>query len=120
MEKVKLTKIYRNTTNKAGEPLKTKDGKPYVRVVFKCEKYGDKYVSGFENEGNINWKIGDEVEVMIEAVGEYLNFKMPNSNVSRNEFDALVARVKSLEGDTIISEETPEDEIDVGDLGFDE
>lgn len=76
-QKVKLTRIYTSNKDKSGNPLMSKAGKPYTRMSIKTEQYGDKWISGFQNASNKNWKDGDEVEVIISKKGEYLNFETP-------------------------------------------
>jgi len=104
MEQVKITKIYRSFKDKEGNPLKTKDGRNYERVAIKCEEYEDRWISGFGEERNKNWEIGDVVEIEIYESDKkdkdgnpYLNFRMPSNRVSRSEFDALESRVSNLE-----------------------
>lgn len=73
--KVKITKIYTTNVDKNKQPLVSKTGKNYTRMSIKCEQYGEKWVSGFQNASNKDWKEGDEVEVIIKQNGEYLNFE---------------------------------------------
>lgn len=80
MEKVTLTKIYTTDKDKQDNPLKSKDGKPYTRMSIKTQEHGDKWISGFQNSVNKNWKEGDEVEVTIKQNGEYLNFETPKKD----------------------------------------
>ena len=79
--KVTITNIARFTTNKDGEPLKTKDGRPYTSLRMQVQEHGDKWLSGFGNQVNAGWQKTDMVDVEIEEkkVGEntYLNFKTP-------------------------------------------
>ncbi len=77
METLKLTSVTRYTTKQDGTPLVTKLGKPYTSIRIKAEKYGDKFISGFGDQVNAAWAVGDEVEVEVEQKGEYLNFRMP-------------------------------------------
>lgn len=92
IKKVTLTGIWRNTTDKQGNPLKSAKGIPYTKLSFKCTEYGDKYIGGFGNKANEGWKQGDTVEVIIKQNGEYLNFEMPK------ELDVATERVAKLEG----------------------
>lgn len=80
MEKLTITGIWRNDRTSAG-------GKAYVSVSIKTREYGDKYVSGFGNAWNQNWKVGDTVEVDVtkkpgvDKAGkptEYMNFSRPD------------------------------------------
>ena len=82
MIKLTLTSITRT-------PRTSKDGKPFTSVSIKAKEYGEKFISGFGNKANENWKVGDEVEVaaVIEKPSTnkqgqpvvYLNFEMPKS-----------------------------------------
>ena len=91
MQKITLTKLYRSDKDKNGNPLKTRDGRPYERISVKCSEFGEKWLSGFSNRTNFNWKEGDDVTVEIEEKGEYLNFKTLSS------LDLLEIRVAKLE-----------------------
>ena len=55
----------------------SKDGNPFVSLSIKTQEYGDKWLGGFQNAGNENWKAGDVVEADVEKNGEYLNYKLP-------------------------------------------
>lgn len=48
----------------------------YVSVSIKTDRH-DKYLSGFGNEINAKWQIGDEIEIEVVQKGEYWNFNMP-------------------------------------------
>lgn len=76
--KVSLTSIKRFSEDKEGNPLKTKDGRPYTRLLIRTKEHGERGISGFDNIQTQNWKEGDEVEIEVEPKGEYLNFKLPN------------------------------------------
>ena len=73
--KLTLTSIQRYDKDKVGNPLRTKDGRPYTRVSIKTQEYADRFLSGFGSSWNEYWKVGDVVEVDVEPKGEYLNFK---------------------------------------------
>lgn len=85
MKEYKLTKITRYTTDKNGQPLKTRDGRDYTRVNIQVAEHGQKWVSGFGSKENANWKEGDTVEITIEQKGEYLNFSEPKKQDVVNE-----------------------------------
>lgn len=77
----KLTFVKRTDTDAKGDALMSKQGKPYTRVSIKTESKGDHYISGFGNQGNADWKVGDEVDIVItesdakDKTGKpYLNF----------------------------------------------
>jgi hypothetical protein len=69
MEKITIKEIQR--INKHSD----KKDKDYVSVVI-VDEQGRK-MSGFSDETNKNWKVGQEVEVDIEKKGGYLNFRLP-------------------------------------------
>lgn len=71
-----ITKINRFTQGKDGQPLKTKDGRPYTRVVIQIEEQ-EKPLSGFENADTKAWKEGSIVDIETEQKGEYFNFRVP-------------------------------------------
>lgn len=88
----KITFIKRDTSDREGNALKTKDGRPYTRLSLKVESKGDRYISGFGNKDNENWKIGDEVDIVItESTTKdkngvpYLNFSMSKKEDVTNE-----------------------------------
>jgi len=93
MGKVIITKIYRSSKDKKGNLLVTQDGREYTRLAIKTKEYGDRYLSGFGNEKNASWKVGDTVEITVEESGQYLNFSMPK------EKDLLLERVEKLENE---------------------
>lgn len=98
MQKVKITKIYRTDKDKQGNPLKSKDGKPYAKISIKTEENGDKWIGGFQNARNKDWKEGDVVEVKIIQNGEYLNFETPkDTDLATERVAKLEARVMRLE-----------------------
>jgi hypothetical protein len=89
--KVTLTKVYRNTKDKNGVDLKTKDGRPYTRVSIKTQEHGDKWLSGFGAEWNSFWNEGDTVNIEVKENGQYLNFERIN------ELDEIRSRLTALE-----------------------
>lgn len=94
MEKITLTKVFRTDKDKQGNPLKSSKGVPYTRLNVKSQEHGDKYISGFGNKENANWKEGDTVEVIIKQNGEYLNFEMPKAT---GDIGELTEKVKKLQ-----------------------
>lgn len=95
--KLTITKVHRADKNKDGQPYISKKGQPYTRVGIKTEEYGDRWLSGFGNQDNEMWNVGDTVEVEVEESGQYLNFSNQKKKVSREEFDNLLARVEVVE-----------------------
>lgn len=82
--KLTLTKVYTTNKDKEGNELKSKKGIPYTRMSIKAQEYGDKWISGFQNKDNKDWKEGDTVEVEIKENGEYLNFETPKKEEVAN------------------------------------
>ena len=98
MEKVTITGIWRNTTDKQGNPLKSAKGFPYTKLSFKCKEHGDRYVGGFGNKDNEAWVVGSVVEVIIKENGQYLNFDMPKiENVLEDRVMKLESKVTTLD-----------------------
>ena len=93
---VKITKIYRSNKDKNGNLLTTKDGREYTRLAFKCVEHGDKWVSGFGNDANASWAVGDDVDVVIEESGQYVNFKMPSNKVSPEDVKNIWEEIEKL------------------------
>lgn len=76
--KVKLNDIKRYSNDKDGNPLKTKDGRLYTRLVIGTDEH-QKPLSGFDSPATQSWAIGQEVEIEVEEKGQYLNFKIPKA-----------------------------------------
>lgn len=93
--KLTLTKVIRKDTDKDGNKLITKDGRPWTRLAIQAQEYGQNWVTGFSSPWNQNWKEGDVVEADVEdtADGKYHNLKRPDP-VAR-----LAERVLALEKD---------------------
>lgn len=100
---MKITQIARN--NKT-----SKAGKPYVSLGLKVNEYGDKFINGFGNKDNADWKVGDDVEITVVEKGEYLNFEMPTrtikptgmteeqSQLINKKLDAIWTKLGVIEG----------------------
>lgn len=128
MIKIKLTQVSRE--NK----VSATSGKPYVRMLIKCQEHGDKLLSGFGGQDNAHWKAGDEVEVDIEEIEKngtkYLNFKtLKKGDKADEKLEMILNRIVGLQlrVETVIAllspktdpYPTPEDEgIDVSDVPF--
>ena len=96
--KLTLTQVQRFTNDKEGNPLKTRDGRPYTRLLIRAKEYGDKSLSGFDGEQAKDWKEGQEVEVEVEQKGEYLNFKLPKKeNPNAKQFEEVLGRLVKIE-----------------------
>lgn len=79
-----ITFLKRDTSDREGNALMSKQGKPYTRMTLKVESKGERYISGFGNQSNADWAIGDEVDIVItesatkDKTGKpYLNFTQP-------------------------------------------
>jgi hypothetical protein len=102
-----LTFVARYTKDKMGNPLMTKTGKPYVSIRVKTNEHGDKFISGFGNAQNENWKVGDEVEMDIEQKGEYLNFTMPKpTDVLKGDLETVKIDIERIYREVFAIRET--------------
>jgi hypothetical protein len=102
MQKLTITKVYKNNKDKQGNLFKFSSGEPYTKLAILTQEYGDKkWISGFLSEGNKDWKDGDVVEVIVEEKGEWLNFKIPESPLEKRvrQLESRIADLdKELEG----------------------
>lgn len=89
--KVTLTRVFSTDKNKDGTPLMSKLGKPYSKMSIKCVEHGDKWLGGFKNRDNENWKEGDQVDIIVKQNGDFLNYEVPKAE------DKLAMRVSALE-----------------------
>lgn len=97
MEKVIITKVFRTDTDKAGAKLMSKAGKPYTKCNIQTQQHGERYLSGFGNKTNENWKAGDEVEIKITQNGEWLNYETPKAeDLQKNEIELLKTKLWAL------------------------
>lgn len=83
------------TTKKDGTAYIDKNGKPFRRASFKVKEYGENFVYGNVFDPKIDWKDGDEVELIITE-GEYkgqksISFEIPQKN------QELLMRIEKLE-----------------------
>lgn len=90
METVTLTRVFRkNVTTSKGAA---------INLSIKTKEYGDKWISGFQNESNKDWAEGQQVQVEITQNGQYLNYKTikgaKSSQVSSTE---VIYRLKRIE-----------------------
>lgn len=84
METVTLTRISRFSKDKEGNPLKTKQGKPYTRVIIQTEEH-EKPLSGFETDVTKAWTEGSTAEIEVKQNGEYWNFSLPKKETVQTE-----------------------------------
>jgi len=86
-QKVTLTQVSRSEKTSAS-------GKPYTRLLLKCSEFGDRFLSGFGNAGNAEWREGEQVEIQWEEVEKdgkkYLNFQTPKKeDILLREINAI-------------------------------
>lgn len=94
---VTITKIYKSNKNKDGEFLLNRNGENYTKLSIKTTEHGEKWLSGFQNDTNKDWKEGDVVEIEITENGEYLNFKTIDNLKENRIIESLSKRVEDLE-----------------------
>lgn len=92
----KVTLTYVSAT-----PKVSKAGKPYTSLSIKTVEHGERYINGFQNKVNKNWKEGDEVNVSItekEYNGKmYLSFEVPDMTTDLlAEVNALRDEIKKI------------------------
>ena len=95
-EKQKLTQLTSYDKDKAGNPLKTKDGRPYTRLLIRTDRGGEKAFSGFASLNTKDWTVGSEIEIKTtETRGQngqvYFNFETPKKE------DIVLNRIADLE-----------------------
>ena len=89
--KTTLTSLKRFDKDRDGNALKTRDGRPYTRLVIETKEH-PKSLSGFDSIQTSGWQIGQEVDIEVEQKGEYLNFKLPNKE------DRLTKTLEEING----------------------
>lgn len=106
----KITYIKRTDTDAKGDALVSRQGKPYTRLTLKVESRGERYISGFGNQSNVDWAVGDEVDITItestslDKNGKpYLNFSQPkkgeiNDQALKDIFDNTETILNKLVG----------------------
>jgi hypothetical protein len=96
IRKVKITKIFQSNKDKEGNPLTGQFG-PYYKIGLQTAEYPTKYINGF-NKTQLDWQVGQEVEIDLIEKGEYLNFKLPKKeDLAVAGIEELTKRVKKLE-----------------------
>ena len=135
MQSLTITRIYTTDKDKNGNPLMSKQGKPYTRMSIQTQEYGEKWLSGFKNQTSGSWKVGEKVDVIVKESGQYLNFETPKKEGIADEklekilnaltginlklsaiFDHVVPAQKAKIAGTDI--DYPEDDIDPEDIPF--
>lgn len=98
IKKIKLVSVEIRET-KDGKPLLNTKGQPYKMCIIsgtegkKASLYLGMFNGAWTKKLDVvsKWKMGDEVEVVLEQKGEYLNFDIPTNE------NRLEARVEALE-----------------------
>ena len=80
--------------DKSGNPYKTKNGKPFVRVSIKVAEHGDNFISGLFFGENCPWKVGETVELVI-AEEEYQGKKQLKFDIPRKD-DKMLGELNNL------------------------
>lgn len=122
--KLTLTKVTRLTKDKAGQPLVTKDNRPYTRLLINCQEYGQNVLSGFDNEGTKSWTEGTIVDVIVTKVikgdKEYLNFAIPKKEdkqaFNHNEVMIKLGKIEYMLG-TVIDHLSTKNRLDLTSTG---
>lgn len=94
--KLTISRIYISDKSKDGKEFITEKGKKFWKIAIQTEdpKYKGEYLTDLifdEDDIRFNWKAGQQVNIVVERKGQYLNFSMPD------KFDYLEARVEALE-----------------------
>lgn len=93
--RVRIDKIYHNETDRNGQPLINKNGRPYSKCVIVS---GDTRYYGFDNKTTKGWKEGDEVEIEVTENNGYKNFRLPDPNkLLLERIEALEAKIEEQE-----------------------
>lgn len=82
---VTLKAIYVNDKSQNGQPLSTKNGKPYWSVVLDTQEQGKLYNNIFNQDFIPHWQAGQQVNVEITQKGKYRNWDFPKPNASAGE-----------------------------------
>lgn len=98
IETITIARITFIEKDKEGNPLKTKDGKPYTRCLL--DTTDGRKMSGFANPVTRTWQQGDQVEADIEQNGQYWNFKTIKKEaggaVNQEQLDRIEKMVTAL------------------------
>ena len=97
IKKYKLINPSFFTTNKDGKSYIDKNNKPFRRASFKVDESKGNYVYGNVFDPQIDWKDGDEVEMIITE-GEY-NGKPSYSFELPKKEDRYASRIEHLENE---------------------
>ena len=124
IENLTITKIFINHESKDGKKFITDKGKNFWKIAIQVDEqeYKGEYLSSLifnEDDERFNWQVGQQISVIVERNGQYLNFSVPT------RFDRLEIRVNELEeliktpdGRMIKEPEEIDDEIKAENLPF--
>ena len=94
MDKITINTISVSHTNKEGQAFLDKNQRPFKRVAIKTEDGRNmSCVPVYEGNPILNWKSGEEREVIVTQNGKYINFDIPK----KIEGNAGPAIAKTLE-----------------------
>jgi len=117
-----ITKVYRTSKNKDGQPLINKKGQPYERLAIQCSEYGEKWLSGFSASWNTSWVEGDTVEVEVTESGQYLNISRPDPMFALGALSLRVAALELKVSSLLVGDNGPKspfaDDIDISQIPF--
>src|SRR3990167_6748240 len=96
IEKLTITKIFINHESKEKKPFITDKGKKFWKIAIQVDEkdYKGEYLSSLifnEDDERFNWQVGQQISVIVERNGQYLNFSVPT------RLDRLEIRVNELE-----------------------
>lgn len=100
--KITIRSIQRYQTDKTGNQLFDKDGKPYTKLIITADEIPDtKLYASFLYNGNplLAAKIGDEVEVDVKVNGAYTNISLPRkkyASAPNPKIDEMATSMASL------------------------
>ena len=95
IKKLSISRAAVQDKDKNGKAYMTGSGKPFVKVGILTTEYGDKQwlsTLSFDPKDSVRTlKSGDTIEAVVEANGNFLNFRIPS------RIDKLEYRVEKLE-----------------------
>lgn len=89
IDKLTLTKISVSDTNKEGQKLVSKNGKPFYKVGIQTAQHAEKWLNGLVFGDRPNWQEGDEVE-LAWGEEEYNGVKRLKFEIPKKEDKTLV------------------------------
>ena len=107
IKNIKLNRVYVSDKDKNDKKFISSNGKPYKKIAIYADGLPKPYASGFvwnDSDPCLAWQVGDTVKVVLEEVGQYLNFHIPRP------YDYLEARIIELEKIVFSNSEELKDE----------